>query len=40
MWANFIVPRMMQRVVVDNWELDRAMDEAQAAIQAIYDRSR
>lgn len=40
MWANFIVPRMMQRVVVDNWEFDRAMDEAQAAIQAIYDRSR
>jgi multiple sugar transport system substrate-binding protein len=39
-WANFIVPRMIQRVVVDNWDLDRAMDEAHAAIQAIYDRYR
>lgn len=39
-WANFVVPRMIQRVVVDSWDLDRAMDEAQAAIQAIYDRSR
>lgn len=39
-WANFVVPRMMQRVVVDSWDFDRAMDEAQAAIQAIYDRSR
>jgi multiple sugar transport system substrate-binding protein len=39
-WANFIVPRMIQRVVVDSWDLDRAMDEAHAAIQAIYDRSR
>ena len=40
MWANFVVPRMMQRVVIDSWAFDRAMDEAQAAIQAIYDRSR
>jgi multiple sugar transport system substrate-binding protein len=31
---------MIQRVVVDNWDLDRAMDEAQTAAQAIYDRSR
>jgi len=40
MWANFVVPRMIQRVVIDSWDLDRAMDEAQGAIQAIYDRSR
>jgi multiple sugar transport system substrate-binding protein len=40
MWANFIVPRMIQRVVVDSWEFDRAIDEAHAAIQAIYDRNR
>jgi multiple sugar transport system substrate-binding protein len=40
MLSNFIVPRMIQRVVVDSWDLDRAMDEAQTAAQAIYDRSR
>jgi multiple sugar transport system substrate-binding protein len=40
MWSNFIVPRMIQRVVIDNWDFDRAMDEAQTATQAIYDRSR
>src|SRR5262245_2658055 len=40
MWANFIVPRMIQRVVVDNWDFDRAIDEAHGAIQAIYDRNR
>jgi multiple sugar transport system substrate-binding protein len=39
-WANFVVPRMIQRVVVDSWEFDRAIDEAQGAIQAIYDRNR
>jgi multiple sugar transport system substrate-binding protein len=36
--ANFIVPKMAQRVVIDGWEFDRAMDEAQAAGQAIYDK--
>lgn len=35
---NFIVPKMCQRVVSDNWELDRAMDEAQAQGQRIYDK--
>jgi len=39
-WANFLVPRMIQRVVIDSWEFDRAIDEAQGAIQAIYDRNR
>ena len=40
MWANFLVPRMIQRVVIDSWEFDRAIDEAHGAIQAIYDRNR
>ena len=35
---TFVVPRMIQRVVIDNWDLDRAMDEAQQRIQAIYDK--
>ena len=37
-YINFIVPKMVQRVVVDSWELDRAMDEAQTSTQAIYDK--
>ena len=37
-WNNFVVPRMIQRVVVDSWNLDRAMDEAQTQTQAIYDK--
>jgi multiple sugar transport system substrate-binding protein len=36
--GNFIIPKMAQRVVVDGWDFDRAMDEAQAAGQAIYDK--
>jgi multiple sugar transport system substrate-binding protein len=36
--ANFIVPKMVQRVVVDDYDLDRAMDEAQQQGQAIYDK--
>jgi multiple sugar transport system substrate-binding protein len=35
---NFIIPKMVQRVVIDNWDFDKAMDEAQAAAQAIYDK--
>ncbi|HEY4202920.1 MAG TPA: extracellular solute-binding protein [Devosiaceae bacterium] len=38
MSSNFIIPKMCQRVVVDGWDFDRAMDEAQAAGQAIYDK--
>ena len=34
--ANFIVPKMCQRVVIDGWDLDRAMDEAQEQGTAIY----
>jgi hypothetical protein len=29
---------MIQRVVVDHWDADRAMDEAHSRIQAIYDK--
>ena len=36
--ANFIVPKMVQRVVIDGYDLDRAMDEAQQQGQAIYDK--
>lgn len=37
-WDNFVVPKMIQRVVIDNWDFDRAMDEAQKQTQAIYDK--
>jgi multiple sugar transport system substrate-binding protein len=37
-YSNFIVPKMAQRVVIDGWDFDRAMDEAQSQIQAIYDK--
>ena len=37
-WDNFVVPKMCQRVVIDNWDFDRAMDEAQRVTQAIYDK--
>ena len=36
--GNFIVPKMAQRVVIDSWDFDKAMDEAQAQGQAIYDK--
>lgn len=36
--SNFIVPKMAQRVVVDGWDFDKAMDEAQTQGQAIYDK--
>ena len=34
--SNFIIPKMVQRVVIDGYSLDEAMDEAQAAGEAIY----
>jgi multiple sugar transport system substrate-binding protein len=34
--ANFIVPKMIQRVVVDGRTIDEAMDEAQQQGEAIY----
>jgi multiple sugar transport system substrate-binding protein len=37
-YNNFIVPKMVQRVVIDGWDLDRAMDEAQTQAKAIYDK--
>jgi ABC-type glycerol-3-phosphate transport system substrate-binding protein len=36
--SNFIIPKMCQRVVVDGWDFDRAMDEAQSQAQTIYDK--
>ncbi len=36
--ANFIVPKMVQRVVIDGYSLDEAMEEAQTQGQAIYDK--
>ncbi|MDQ3411343.1 MAG: ABC transporter substrate-binding protein [Chloroflexota bacterium] len=36
--ANFIVPKMVQRVVIDEYDLDQAMEEAQTQGQAIYDK--
>jgi multiple sugar transport system substrate-binding protein len=37
-YDNFVVPKMVQRVVIDAWDFDRAMDEAQKLTQAIYDK--
>ncbi|MBX3000737.1 MAG: extracellular solute-binding protein [Caldilineaceae bacterium] len=36
--TNFLTPRMVQRVVVDNVNIDDAIAETQAACQAIYDK--
>ncbi|MEM7024164.1 MAG: extracellular solute-binding protein [Pseudomonadota bacterium] len=36
--SNFVIPKMVQRVVVDGYDLDAAMDEAQEQTQAIYDK--
>lgn len=36
--SNFIIPRMVQRVVIDNWDFDKAIDEAQSQAQSIYDK--
>jgi multiple sugar transport system substrate-binding protein len=36
--ANFIVPKMIQRVVIDGKTFDEAMDEAQEQGQLIYDK--
>ena len=36
--SNFVIPKMVQRVVIDSWDADRAMDEAQRQTQAIYDK--
>jgi multiple sugar transport system substrate-binding protein len=36
--ANFIVPKMIQRIVIDGKSIDDAMDEAQQQGQLIYDK--
>ncbi len=33
---NYIVPKMIQRVVIDKYDLDKAIDEAQKSGDAIY----
>jgi len=35
---NFVIPKMVQRVVIDGYSFDQAMDEAQKLTQAIYDK--
>ena len=36
--SNFLVPKMIQRIVVDNKSIDDAVKETQGACQAIYDK--
>ncbi|HEY7030490.1 MAG TPA: extracellular solute-binding protein [Thermomicrobiales bacterium] len=36
--GNFIVPKMIQRIVIDKKTIDEAMDEAQQQGQLIYDK--
>ena len=36
---NFLVPKMIQRVVIDKIDIDKAMDETEKAGDAIYSRS-
>lgn len=36
--SNFLIPKMIQRVVVDNVSIENAIKETQAACQAIYDK--
>jgi len=36
--TNFLTPKMIQRIVVDNKSIDDAIKETQAACQAIYDK--
>ncbi|HEV2516005.1 MAG TPA: extracellular solute-binding protein [Devosia sp.] len=36
--SNFLIPKLAQRVVVDGWDFDQAIAEAQAQGQAIYDK--
>ena len=35
---NFLVPKMLQKVVVDKKSIDDAVKETQTACQAIYDK--
>lgn len=34
--TNFLIPRMVQRVVIDDWSFDEAIAEAETQLQAIY----
>ena len=35
---NFLIPKMVQRVVIDGYDFDKAIAETQTAAQAIYDK--
>lgn len=37
--TNFLTPKMIQRIVVDNLSIDQAIAETQQACQAIYDKN-
>jgi len=34
--STFVIPRMAQRIVIDGWEFDAAIEEAAASLEAIY----
>jgi hypothetical protein len=36
--TNFLTPKMVQKVVVDKKSIEAAVQETQAACQAIYDK--
>ncbi len=36
--SNFLIPKMVQRIVIDDYTIDDAMAEAQASAVAIYDK--
>ncbi len=36
--TNFLIPKMIQRIVVDKRSIDEALAETQSACQAIYDK--
>ena len=36
--SNFLIPKLAQRVVVDGWDFEKAIAEAQTQGQAIYDK--
>ncbi len=38
--TNFLIPKMIQRIVVDNKSIDDAIAETQSACQAIYDKNK
>ncbi|HSX77925.1 MAG TPA: hypothetical protein VLQ80_05045, partial [Candidatus Saccharimonadia bacterium] len=37
-YATFVLGRMIQRVLVENWEAERAVEEAHKQVAEIYAR--